>query len=112
MAQLGNAQTYRLTQSIDTTQPTTYPNNTTANRNTAPQEQEDPQPTTKDAMSEIKFLRIIIQAQHDRIEKLEQKEKRTADVLEALTKLALGTAQNTGGENVGYLAFVFMVQGL
>jgi hypothetical protein len=59
-------------------------------------------------MSEIKFLQIVIQAQQDRIEKLEQNEKRTADVLEALTKLALETAQNTGYVNVSFL-FLFIL---
>lgn len=64
-------------------------------------------------MSEVKFLRIIIQAQQDRIEKLEQKEKRTADVLGALTKLALETAQNTGYVNVSLLSpFMFRLKGL
>jgi hypothetical protein len=63
-------------------------------------------------MSEIKFLRIIIQAQQDRIEKLEQNEKRTTDVLEALTKLALDTAQNTGYVNVGFLfPFILLRKG-
>jgi hypothetical protein len=63
-------------------------------------------------MSEIKFLRIIIQAQQDRIEKLEQNEKRTTDVLEALTKLALDTAQNTGYVNVSFLfAFILLRKG-
>jgi hypothetical protein len=59
-------------------------------------------------MSEIKFLRIIVQAQQDRIEKLEQNERRTTDVLEALTNLTLDTAQNPGYVNVRVLFFLIL----
>lgn len=47
-------------------------------------------------MREVKALRLVIESQQTRIDDLEQSQKRMADIVEALSKLALNTAQNTG----------------
>lgn len=49
---------------------------------------------------EIRRLGRIVMDQQDRIDMLEGREKRTADVLEAVTKLALETAQSVGNTQV------------
>ncbi|KAG7294143.1 hypothetical protein NEMBOFW57_004211 [Staphylotrichum longicolle] len=50
---------------------------------------------------EIRSLGQIVMDQQDRIDRLEEREKRTADVLEAVCKLALETAQSVGNTQDG-----------
>jgi len=63
-----------------------------------------PRPTLEEAMVEINRLSRILLNQQERIDKLEQRENRTADVLEAVSKLALETAQSVGNTQVCFAA--------
>ncbi|KAK4032748.1 hypothetical protein C8A01DRAFT_40811 [Parachaetomium inaequale] len=69
------------------------------NHNDATNNPNGREPADADALSEIQSLQFVIQEQAARIERLEQKQVQTTELLDALRTLALETAQRAGNED-------------